>query len=194
MGTIVATEVPRLREVQAVISAAAQAIKRVILARIGEVGDQFPTMDFATNYSHHVSSDEVGDHSVYEVGTLPGIPLTSRENWWYGRPYMVVLTPEGILKCPYVMAEGRSHPHFPAWITSDRLWTQFGEYALSMLYPRPVTTVMPARVPEGLVADIGQEYCRYCQHVAPAKEFRFENRCPGCGSTSWLAQYGVDAD
>ncbi len=190
----VAAEVRRLREVQAIISAAAQAIKTVILARMGEVRNQFPTMNFATAHSHHVSSDEFGDHAVYKVGTFPGIPLTSRENMWSGRPYMVALMPEGILKYPYVIAEGRTHPHFPSGVTNDRLWTQFGEYALSLLYPRPVTTVMPGPAPEGLTADIGQEYCRYCQHVALAREFRFENRCPGCGSNSWLAQYNVGAD
>ncbi|MBI2055408.1 MAG: hypothetical protein HYT42_00780 [Candidatus Sungbacteria bacterium] len=153
-------------------------------------------MIFATEYDRWVSSDEIGDHAVHKTTALPGIPLTSNRGWWgRGQPYMVVLTPKGIFKYPYITGDyGKPFPHFQAGVESDRLWAQFGEYALSLLYPRPVTSDIKGRDTAGLFADIGQEYCRYCQCVAPASEFRMENRCPKCETDNWLAQYGVDAE
>ncbi|MDP3727378.1 MAG: hypothetical protein Q8R35_01920 [bacterium] len=196
--TAVASEVPRHREVQAAVSAAALMIKSIVLARVREIGE-LPAMEFATDHDHDVSSDAVGDHSVFQVSALPGIPLTSRESQWHGRPHMVVLTPTGIAKFPYVIGDaGERFPHFPKSVTDDRLWLQQGGYALTLLYPRPVTSVFHDReIPEGLVAGIGEEYCRYCQHVAPAREFRFANRCPTgrCGAgDKWDNKYGTNAD
>ena len=135
-------------------SNAASGIKHVILEEAQRLGVKFPKMILGVcdekPRKSHVVTGMLGsvDATVHAVATeMPGIVLFKDDTFWT-EASVVILTPEGIFKCHYVMSEPvdaekqkrngssfsvRPQPDWKYRIESPFLWVQYGENAIEKL-------------------------------------------------------------
>lgn len=137
-----------------VFSGAVNEIKPIVLEEIQKLGERFPEMIFGVRDEKPRKSNVVHgmlgvvDVTVRAVATkMSGIVLSKDDRFWT-EASIIVLTPEGIFKCGYVMSEPadresrirdrhcvqvNSQPDWKYREESPNLWVQYCEAAIHKL-------------------------------------------------------------
>lgn len=183
-----------IQAVTEVTRISANRILEILRDALGSIGE-LPEMTFAVSLNRWARSESEiwGElRSIWNLASLPGIPVArTSDHYPIGEEKMIIITPGGLGMYPLDRGNLSTglYPNTTRRMAEDCVVIRYGQDALRALGPRTVLTRHGKQlIDRGTVAQLGQEYCRCCGHIAPAEVFFGDNSCPkpGCPNpASW---------